>query len=210
MITFVLTIIISFASFAALLSLCVYIFLAVRGDSLLLYSTSHPLLLSWWKKLFLAFAALAFLICMFKGAEAMLWWVPASWGSLDSDGEYHAVRISLATLFLTFGGLAFVQFIDSAIHDKFFIRIIVERSKELEAILNASINAKELTVLKKRYEGKLANIKLEECLQSGFRPRVAHLLPERRREEMYREFICYIEKLESKEKVNLYKDDIVS
>lgn len=203
MMILVLIIATGFASTAALLSLCVYIFLAVRGNSLILYSTSHPLLLSWWKKIFLALAALAFLICMFKGAEAMLWWMPSSWGSLDSDGEFHTVRVSLAILFLTFFGLAFVQFIDSAIHDKFFIKIIAERSKELEEIINASLNTKKLPVLRNRYEEQLATIKLKARLQRGFRPRVAHLLPESRRYEMYREFICYIEKLEAKDKSSL-------
>lgn len=202
MMTLVLTIVAGFVSTAALLSLCVYIFLAVRGNSLILYSTSHPLLLSWWKKIFLALAALAFLICMFKGAEAMLWWMPSSWGNLDDNGEFQTIRVSLATLFLTFGGLAFVSFIDSAIHGEFFLRIVAERSKELERIVNASINTCEIPLLRKKYEEQLATIAAEAYLQNGYLPRVAHLLPEGRRAQMFRELIFYVEQLEAKIKAD--------
>lgn len=188
------------ASTAAFLSLCVYIFLAARGKSITLYSTSHTFLLSWRQKIFLAFAALAFLICMYKGAEAMLWWIPSTWGGVDEDGEYQTLRASLASLFSILGGLAFVQFIDAATHDKFFLRIVSERAAEFERILKASISTWELPMLKKEYEGKLLTIESEMYRPAGLRSRFADLLPEGRRAQIYRELIFYVEQLESKNK----------
>ncbi|MDG4474827.1 hypothetical protein [Thiovibrio frasassiensis] len=187
-------------STAAFMSLCVYIFLAVRGKSVTLYSTSHTSLLSWRQKVFLALAALAFLACMYKGAEAMLWWMPSTWGGVDEDGEYQTLRASMASLFAILGGLAFIQFIDAATHNKFFLRLASERAREFERILKASINTWELPMLSKEYKEKLSTIESEAYGPNGIRSRIVDLRPEGGRAQMYRELIFHVEQLESKNK----------
>jgi hypothetical protein len=68
-------------SSAALLALCIYIFLACRGDSPTLLSTINARRMNWKRDLLLGLASIGFLICMFQGAEAMLFWMPDSWGA---------------------------------------------------------------------------------------------------------------------------------
>ena len=170
----------------AFVSLCVYIVLAVRGNSITLYSTSNSRLLSRRQNVFLALAAIAFLICMYKGAETMLWWIP------DEDGEFSA-RAYLALLF-TFFCLDFGKFIDSATHDKFERKIISERARELERILEASTKSWALAALKKEYKEKISAI-----YQNGLSayPEIEGLLPEGRRAQMYRQLTWDVEEFES-------------
>lgn len=190
------------ASTAAFLSLCVYIFLAVWGKSITLYSTSLESLLSWKQKVFLAFAALAFLACMYKGAEFMLWWIPSDWGGLE-DGEYKTLSSSLALLFTGFGGISFIYFIDKATHDKFSLRLAMENTMELERILSAAINTRELSKLRNEYKEKLSTITSEVSYVTNYMHALTvSRLPEGRRAQMYRELIFYVEQLESKNKAS--------
>lgn len=189
------------ASTAAFLSLCVYIFLAVWGKSITLYSTSRESLLSWKQKVFLALAALAFLACMYKGAEFMLWWIPSDWGGLDESGDYKTLSSSLAFSFMCIGGIAFIHFIDTATHDKFSLRLASEKTWELERILNAAINARELPRLMNEYSEKLSAITPKETYVTNYMLALTESrLPEGRRAQMYRELIFYVEQFESKNK----------
>lgn len=188
-------------STASFLSLCVYIFLALRGKSITLYSTSRGSLLSWKQKIFLVLAALAFLACMYKGAEFMLWWIPNDWGGLDEDGEYWTLSSSLAFSFMVYGGIAFIHFIDTATHDKFSLRFALEKTGELERILNAAINTRELPILRNEYKEKLAAITSEVTFTTNYMHALTvSQLPEGRRAQMYQELIFYVEQFESKNK----------
>ena len=93
-------------STASLLCLSIYIYLVVNGNNCILcersiYNSSLK------QNIFLAFSAIGFLVCMFKGAEAMLFWIPDKLGGIDSDGEFTSLKIYLASAF-TFGSMALI------------------------------------------------------------------------------------------------------
>lgn len=153
-----LKILIITVSVLTLLSLSVYIYLAAKGDSITLYSTINSNYLSIKQKIFLGFAAIGFLVSMYTGAEAMLFWMPSEWGSIDSDGEYQTVRSTISFVFALFGGLSLIQFIDKATHEKFFLRKLRDESHELERIVNASVDVYELKRIKKEYQKTVSEL----------------------------------------------------
>jgi len=55
---------------------------------------------------FMCFAALGFLVCLYTGAEAMLFWFPSNWGFEDVDGDYQSVRSYLAAWFTLLAGIS--------------------------------------------------------------------------------------------------------
>lgn len=85
-------------SLAALIAFCVYCFLAWRGDSPTLLSTGEGGNAGFWGHVFLAFAAIGFLACLFQGAQSLLFWIPADWGQVGSDGDFTSVRASIAAI----------------------------------------------------------------------------------------------------------------
>lgn len=187
------------ASIAVFLALCVYIFLLnlPAGRSITLYSTIRYSLLSLPQKIFLGVAALGIWICLYKGTEAMFWWVPASWGSWRS-GEYHSFR-DVATFFLSFAEWAFLmQSLQSATLDKASLQVVQEKAREYKRILKAHDSASALSILKEEYEKKL------EILQQEVRRVTKPLTADRqailllhpcRRVETYLELIDYIERI---------------
>jgi len=190
-----------------LLSLSLYIFLASKGDSLTLYSTlDSSLQISINQKIFLVLAAFTFLVCMYQGAEVMLFWLPSEWGGIDSDGDFHTLRSSLSITFVIFCGLKFIRFIDSATHEKFFLREIREKSEELEKIIDASIP--ELNRMKIEYERKIEGIE-DELQKESLGPKaktrqrpyiafISALWPEKRRIQNYQDLISKIEHMQSR------------
>lgn len=145
-------------STAAFISLCVYIYLAVNGKSLTLYSTVRYFHIAWWKKLFLALAVIAFLVCMFKGSEALLWWFPRSWGVHDDDGEFTAMIYLLPTVFSIIGGLSFVNFINNATHEKIMLKNEKRRADELDNILELSDSLWKLKTLKDTFLNEASSL----------------------------------------------------
>jgi hypothetical protein len=138
----VLQLLLAVTAAGCLLALSIYIYLAVKGGSVTLYSTIDTRLMNWKRIVFLVCAALGFLTCMFQGAEAMLYWLPNSWRRLDADGQYESYRIVLASLFAALGGTAFLGFIDKATHRSIFLDIMRERARFLERII-AAIHGKD-------------------------------------------------------------------
>lgn len=153
-----LKILIIAVSTLTLLSLSVYIYLAVKGDSITLYSTVNSDYLSIKQKTFLGLAAIGFLVCMYNGAEAMLFWMPSEWGSVDSEGEYQTVKGSISGIFALLGGFSLIHFIDKATHEKFYLRTLRDESHELERIVNASVDIYELERIKKEYQKAVAEL----------------------------------------------------
>lgn len=184
-------------STASLCTLSLYIFLAVRGKSELLYSTvSSRLVPSWKDKAFFALATIGFLVCMFKGAEAMLYWMPSSWGSADSDGDYQTLKSYIAFLFAGIGGIALVGFIDKATHEKFHLRELAEFSLGQEKIINASRSPASLNSLRKEFETAIEEIRADLAKRTV--PEEWGLLPGGRRIRMYRELIGVLDSMEKK------------
>ncbi len=122
----------------ALLSLSVCIYLAVRGDSVTLYSAVNNDYLSTKQKIFLVFAAIGFLVCIYSGVKAMLFWMPSEWGRINSDGEHEAFKSIIASVFTFVAGFSFIHLIDKAAHKRFDLRRLRNKSYELKRLLNAS------------------------------------------------------------------------
>ena len=141
----------------ALLSLSVYIGLAYRGHSAMLYSTALRIGPSWRARIVLVLAALGLLTCLFEGARAMLFWLPPTWGTLDEDGTYQTLATSLAILFAS-GGIFFLAFIDKATHEKVWLRVTQERADGLTEILQASIDRRTLSYLEDKYQKRIADL----------------------------------------------------
>lgn len=192
-----LKLIIAVLSTASFVALSIYIFLAARGKSELLYATiSSRLKLSWINKAFFAFAAIGFLICMYKGAEAMLYWMPSSWGTVDSDGEYLTFRSYVALLFTALGGIPFVAFIDKATHDKFELRELEEYSRGQEKIINALHSPESFPIVRKEFETSIEEIQ-SKMAKRRVPPEweVVRLLPDGRRIQLYRRLIGNLDSL---------------
>lgn len=186
-------------STGSLCALSLYILLAVRGKSELLYSTSSAATpLSWKEKTFFALAAIGFLVCMYKGAEAMLYWMPDSWGHLDSDDEYQTVRSFVALLFAAVGGLSLIGFIDKATHEKFHLRELAEWSAGQEKIINASPSLESLRYLRAEFETTIEEIR-SDLRKTEIRDEwKVGLLPKGRRVQIYCELVAAIESIEKR------------
>jgi hypothetical protein len=183
-----------------------YIFQAVRGNSptLSLLDGYHGDL-SIWQKAFLIIAAIALMICIFQGVEAMLFWMPDEWGKVNEDGEYVTAKNTLAVLFITFGGLPFLKYLADAGPATIFAAHYEERFYTLEKIVDALLSADniegtgnlwELRAVKVELEKKIS--KLEEELQEieTFNKYVRH--PTGQRLGSLTSLISIVENLEQK------------
>lgn len=189
-----LKVLIALVSTAAFLSLSLYIYLVARGDSLTLYSTMDNRLLSLRQKIFICLAMIGLIACMYSGAEKLLFWMPSEWGSIDSEGEYQAARTTLATIFAIYAGFTLAAFLDKANHEKFYIVEALDKTKELEKILEASLDMSKLEKLKNEYvsvsQGLRASAKERSPLASTMN---SHLFPEGRRAQVYAHLISLID-----------------
>lgn len=181
-------------STAVLLALATYIFLAARGSSLTLYYTLDASLLSWRSKLFLALAAIGFLICMYSGAATMLYWLPADWGGLDSEGEFQTDRSSLAATFAMFGGVALIVFIDKATHEKFFLRKRREHTDELNLIFDIVLTGRSFNALRQKYLDRVGELKAGPISSDIVVGRYSH--PDAQRLLMYHDLISLVDSLQ--------------
>lgn len=112
-------------STATLIALCTYIFQATRYGrfpNLRLILDEIEEQVDWKGKTYLSLAAIGILVCMYQGAEAMLFWMPDSWGQFN-EGEYLTYRSLLAGLFAAIGGLAIISLLDEAISNRILLRI---------------------------------------------------------------------------------------
>jgi hypothetical protein len=175
-------------SSAALLALCVYIFLAWRGDSPILLSTIDARRMNWKRDLFLGLASIGFLVCMFQGAEAMLFWMPDSWGQLDEDGEFQTFILSLALMFAGVGGVTLICFMDQATRDRTFLRVLREQSLDERKVHTARSLAR-LDALKSDFEGKIDELERKVPADSGEEPLRIEYLQIR----AYKELLSFIE-----------------
>jgi hypothetical protein len=164
----ILYVIYAVLSTSALVALAVYIALLYRGDSPILFATAHQRGPSAKAKVFFALATIAFLVCLYQGARAMLGWMPGGWGNVDEDGEFQHVRSVVATMFAA-GGLFFVQAIDRATHDRFAVRELAERVKGLERILDASLDDRSLASTIAHFRSRVEE--LEATLFAGGKAR---------------------------------------
>lgn len=102
------------ATTAALVCLAVYTLLAYREDARPLLRIYKESASSFLARCFLIVCLIAFVVCIYQGADWMLQWMPDSWGSLDEDGEYVTLRHSIAFVFAFFFGGMLAQVIGRA------------------------------------------------------------------------------------------------
>jgi len=184
---------------SALVSLAVYAWLASRGESRTLYSTADNRICSSRAYVFVGFAAIGFLVCMHQGAEAMLGWMPDSWGWVGEDGKYVNVAGLLAVAFALWVGGSLVLVIAEATPNSFFLRGLTEENTHLKKLLNGSLDDEWLESLKRDFEQRIANLETEPTRSDVLlhddlsRPR-AHLWPEGERILLYHDLIALAER----------------
>lgn len=187
-------------STGSLCALSLYILLAVRGKSELLFSTRVSRnSFSWTEKTFFALAAVGFFVCMLKGAEAMLYWMPGSWGGFDSDGEFQTTRFSVSLLFSAVAGISLITFIDKATHEKFLLRELSELSVWQEKIIDASQSPESLRYLRVEFEKKMEEIRTESTAEIRSQWQDGLLSNSTgRRLQIYRVLVAAIESIEKR------------
>ena len=179
----------------SLIALCVYISLAVKGDSMLLLSTNDPTSLSWNGIVFLSLAAIGFLVCMYQGADAMLSWILGHWEFVSREtGERSSMRMYFAGTFALLGGVTLIQFLDEATRNKTHKRIT--RDKRMwERTIDETQSIKGLKEFKMRFQKEIdwLNSKPRHCW--GIRGKSIWISVIEEEKEMYRELISRIDKL---------------
>ena len=137
--------------------------------------------------------------CMYSGAEALLFWMPSEWGNIDSEGEYQTARTTLAAIFALYAGFTLAAFLDKANHEKFYIVEALDKTKELEKILEASLDISKLEKLKSEY------VSISQSLRASAKERSplastlnSHLFPEGRRAQVYAHLISLIDNHQAK------------
>jgi len=156
-------------------------------------------LLSWWQKVFLGLAIAGFLVCMYKGAETLLWWVPGNSAQADGSEFLKSYRSVLALLFALTGGLFLAGVISSVAYYRVYFRIYGERSVGLKRILEASRSMakyESLAKLKDEYTAHLLVLNAEAYGPDAPQLQNADLLPAARRAEIYKELITCVEEIE--------------
>jgi hypothetical protein len=186
----VLQIALAIVSTACFVALTAYLFMAAfkRGDTLYLLGINGRLSLK--QNAFVGLAAVAMLVCFFNGAEAMLFWLPSDWGSLDEDGDFVLVRTSIASVFtlLAFGWL---EVPSKAASNAKLLQIVSDEAKWLREIVASVGHPLGSDSIRRQLTEKL------ESLELGRAPRhpEAALLPDDERILMYRQLIAAVDGL---------------
>ena len=165
----------SIAAISCLIAMSTFIFLALRGNSntllsagvntqtrLSVVSTSFPLRpkehLSWKQRSFLLVVAIGFLVCLFCGAETMLFWIPDQWGQFFQDNRFHPFKSTIAGLFaLMVGGFIFYSIIESTTN-RLRLRIAKIQISQERRIHDADF-AESLTSLQHEFTQNLNELK---------------------------------------------------
>jgi hypothetical protein len=169
--------------------MAVYASLAYSGVSRTLYSTVHFRLSSPWRNVFFGLAALAFFVCLYQGAAAMLTVLPNSWGHADGSGEYVTIRAGLAGLFAIGVGLQLIGVVDRTTHDAFLIRELSEECGRLKNLVESSLDELRLQELRLECEEEITKIETAAKRHGRTDLSTAHLWPEGQRLVLYGELV---------------------
>lgn len=179
---------------AAFICMALYAYLAYRGHSDLLYSSADTRLLTLPKKFFFGFAAIGFFTCIYQGADALLWWIPSSWGAHDEYGDFTSHRAKLAGAFAFMAGGAMLIFIDRSAHIDFFLdNANIERS-QLKRLLESYNSLPALELLLKSHSEHMDVIE-KQLLARGEKGHSAmtYAFPEGQQLIIYRELEARIQ-----------------
>lgn len=133
-----------------------------KPDTLSAYLDAHDM--SWKQKTFLGLAALAFLFCMYAGAEALLGWLPSSWGHITDDGTFQSYRSAIAGLFAFLVGVPLVQILERAPRESFSLSLLREAAAQ-EREVYAAVTSTRLVSLKSRFETKIKELRKDQRQQ---------------------------------------------
>lgn len=97
-------------SITCFLALFTYISLISFGYGRTLHRSSSRAVM-----VFLPFVAVGFLVCLYEGAEAMLFWIPSEWGFVGVEGDQLSTRTYIAVAFTLLGGIAFLLRIEQVV-----------------------------------------------------------------------------------------------
>jgi len=100
---------------------------------------------------------MGFIICLFKGAEAMLFWIPDEMGSIDSDGIFLSTKNYLTTV-VTFGWLALIGGIVKSARESSELEVYREESIATNRFIEAYLSVERLNSLKKEYTEIISEI----------------------------------------------------
>ncbi|MCW2003310.1 hypothetical protein FHY30_002065 [Xanthomonas arboricola] len=126
----VMIILLAAISSAALLAMLHYVFTATFKPASFVRQTNRTKIspISW---VYYGLAFIGLAAFLFAGSRMLLFWVPSSWGSVNSDGNFMPIRdgIAIAIAFLVF---PLLSFIDSAAHNKLLVVELRRRVSDLE------------------------------------------------------------------------------
>ena len=100
---------------------------------------------------------MGFIVCLFNGAEAMLWWIPNEWGSVDSYGDFLSTKTYLAT-FITFWWSTFIGGIETSARESSQLELEREESLATDRFIEAYLSVEKLNYLKKGYAEIISEI----------------------------------------------------
>lgn len=181
--------------------MCAYIYYANKGNNTTLYYTKYYEFLTFKEKIFIISSAIAFIICMYKGSEFMLSWIPKYVGMPNEDGTKTPLSSNLAAIFAFIGGFHLLGFIDVANHNIFTLKYYFEKDNIISKINRNSYSINGLTELKKEFEVEKIKIDNEIKIKHGTICYVTLLSFEHKRLMLYSEYIDIInEKIENMNK----------
>lgn len=188
-------------STAVLASITGYIWLAIKGDSLVLYSTMHFKNERHFRrfpfkyKVFLIAAVIGLFIFMYAGTETLLFWIPDAWGKISDEGEWVSTKSVVAFLFSSFGGFTMLHFIVRSTHERFFLKECQMWSSELEKIIDASYSPVQLRILAEKYKSTVEELSVNKrsSLIAGID--TGHLVPEAQTVQNYKRLTHIVNEL---------------
>jgi hypothetical protein len=158
---------------ALLISFAVYSYLVTHGSSqVIIEGDANYLPLG--KRAFLLMAFLAFLICIYQGIDALLFWIPDIGGYLDEDGDYQSLKVMFIGLFAFLIGIPLFSLLEEGAKAKEKVKVVQGEVTELRRILMISNSLSELQNLEKEYqanaETEFANQDSENSMKHVFAP----------------------------------------
>lgn len=149
-----------FAIMSTLSFICffLYTFALLMEQRLVFYSSNGQELWTKGSVAFSAFAAAGFLVCIYQGTEAMFYWMPHSWGSVDEYDTYVSLPATIASIFTASGGLILLRYLKIALHDALILRNLELQYKELTRILYLSTSDTALAALEIEFSERISEL----------------------------------------------------
>lgn len=115
---------------------------------------------TWKGKAFLALAALGLLVCLYTGSEALLYWLPNSWGGIDEDGEFRTFRSALAGVFTIIIAGPLIYVLEEVPKESFSFALLRDEVK-YEREIHATVSPSQLDALRSRLGAKIDELSKE-------------------------------------------------